>query len=327
VNNASNIDPEHWLLDDPNDLISINKWQKTVNLLAKLFDAPAGFLVQHTHAGYQITVASEQSSHPYRAGCLLEPDTNIFCRKTAKQKEQLYIANASIDPDWDTNPEVKNDRFVSYLGVPVFWPNGKVFGTFCVKDYKVTHYDQTYFDIINQLKDILESDLLLIEMYQQVKSLAITDPLTNIYNRRGFEILAEQRLHLAQRIESPIGLFYFDIDQFKHINDQFGHTIGDNVLKIVAEALTESIRNTDIVGRMGGDEFVALVSDNNIDESEKILSRFNQNLVNKQKNINIPTFSVSAGYTKVDLGMSIKDIIQIADEAMLTQKKISLITL
>ncbi|MEH6443269.1 MAG: sensor domain-containing diguanylate cyclase [Oceanospirillaceae bacterium] len=323
MEDTSNFDADNWLLDNPNDLISIDKWQQTVNLLAKLFDAPAGFLVQHTLDGYQVTIASEQSSNPYSAGTVIEPQTNIFCRKIIETRKPLYVANATVDSYWDTNPEVTNDGFVSYLGVPVFWPNGKPFGTFCVMDFKVTHYEQTYVDLIHQLKDILESDLSLIEMYQQVQKLAVTDALTSIHNRRGFEILAQQRLHLAKRIDNSLSLFYFDVDQFKRINDQYGHTVGDDVLKIVAEALQESTCKADVIGRMGGDEFVALVSAKNADESAKILNGFNQNIVNKQKNTSTPVFSVTAGFTAVDLALEIKDIIQIADEEMLINKKLS----
>ena len=320
MDQSSTFDTENWLLDNPDSLISIDKWQQTINLLAKLFDAPAGFLVQHTQAGFQITVSSDQASNPYPAGSLIEPDVNIFCRLIVERKEQLYVSNAPIDLYWDSNPEVTNDGFVSYLGVPVFWPDGKTFGTFCVMDYRVTHYDQTYLDLIHQLKDILESDLSLIEMYHQAQKLAITDTLTGINNRRGFEILAKQRLLLAKRINSPLGMFYFDVDRFKGINDQFGHAVGDEVLKIVGQALNQSIRSSDVVGRIGGDEFVALISIANEEEPNSILDRFNQYIANQQNASKIPAFSVSAGYTYVDLGLSLKDIVKIADKEMLTKK-------
>ena len=319
---TTELDTQSWLLDGSNDLISISKWQKTVNLLAKLFDAPAGFLVQHTQAGFQVTIASEQSSNPYLAGTFIEPDANIFCRAIVETRQPLYVRNALIDPYWDTNPEVHNDGFVSYLWVPVFWPDGHTFGTFCVMDFKTTDYDQVYVDLIHQLKDILESDLSLIEMYQQAQKLAITDTLTDINNRRGFDALAQQRLHLAKRIENPLGFFYFDVDQFKKINDQYGHAVGDDVLKIVAQSLQVSIRSADVIGRIGGDEFVALVSAKDTDESEKILARFNQSIEKKQIEAKLPPFSVCAGYTQIDINLSIKDIIKIADENMLAKKKL-----
>ena len=315
------LDTQNWLLDSADSLISLNKWQRTVDLLAKLFDAPAGFLVQHTQAGFQVTVSSDQSSNPYPSGTLIAPDVNIFCSKVVDRKEPLYVSDAPSDSYWDTNPEVHNDGFVSYLGVPVFWPNGETFGTFCVMDYRTTSYDQTYLDLIHQLKDILESDLSLIEMYHQAQKLAMTDTLTGIHNRRGFEILAEQRLMLAKRVNSPLGVLYFDVDCFKEINDQFGHSVGDEVLKIVGHALQETVRSSDVVGRIGGDEFVALFSVNNEEEPSTIQARFKQCLSEKQTASKLPEFSVSAGYSYVDLNLKINDVVQIADKAMLVKKQ------
>ena len=321
MDKAPHYDPNKWLLDNPNDLISIKKWQRTVDLLAKLFDAPAGFLVQYTPAGFQVTISSDQDSNPYPAGVVIEPEVNIFCRRIVETGKQLYVPNAPIDPCWDTNPEVHNDGFKSYLGVPVYWPNGQAFGTFCVMDYRETDYGETYFELIQQLKDILESDLSLLEMYQQVQELAVTDSLTDINNRRGFTILAKQRLHIAKRIESSLGLFYFDIDQFKFINDEFGHGVGDEVLKKVSLALQLSTRNADVIGRMGGDEFVALVSIKHDGDQDKILDRFKQSIAKLQTDDKQPRFSVSSGFTKLDLESGIEDLLDIADKAMLAKKK------
>jgi diguanylate cyclase (GGDEF)-like protein len=320
MDKSPGFDTENWLLDNSESLISINKWQRTVDLLAKLFDAPAGFLVQHTPAGFQVTVASDQSSNPYASGTIIEPDVNIFCRKIVEKKEPLYVSDAPSDPYWDTNPDVHNDGFVSYLGVPVFWPNGKTFGTFCVMDYRVTSYDQTYLDLIHQLKDILESDLSLIEMYHQAQKLAITDTLTGINNRRGFEILAEQRLILAKRVKGALGVFYFDIDLFKGINDRYGHAVGDEVLKVVGEALNETMRCSDVVGRVGGDEFVALISLEEGDELSSMIDQFHLRMADKRAVSKLPKFTVSAGYASVDLKMNIKDIVKIADKEMLINK-------
>ncbi|TQV89859.1 sensor domain-containing diguanylate cyclase [Aliikangiella coralliicola] len=320
-NHFNHYSPDKWLLDNPHDLISLKKWQRTVNLLAKLFDAPAGFLVQYTPDGFQVTIASEQEENPYSAGAIIEPDANIFCRRIVETEQSLYVRNAPVEPCWDTNPEVHNDGFVSYLGVPVFWPNSQPFGTFCVMDYRETDYDETYFELINQLKDILESDLHLLEMYEQVQKLATTDPLTEINNRRGFTALTKQRIRLARRMKTSLGLFYLDIDQFKVINDEHGHVTGDKVLKVVADALRNSIRNSDVIGRIGGDEFLALVTISNEGDEEKILQRFTQSLSQLQDTARLPGFTVSAGYAAVDIEMSIEDIIEIADRAMLAKKK------
>lgn len=316
----SEIDRERFLLDSPNDLISLDKWQQTVNLLAELFDAPAGFLVQCTQAGFQATISSQQESNPYPAGCLIKPDVNIFCRKIVESGEELYVSNAKSDPYWDTNPEVHNDGFNSYLGVPVFWPDGEPFGTFCVMDYEITDYSETYFKLIHQLKDILESDLTLIELYNQVQMMAMTDPLTEISNRRGFLSLAEQRIKLARRMEQTLALFFVDVDQFKTVNDNFGHSLGDRVLNNAAQSLKAQLGNSDICGRMGGDEFVAIQVIDKETDIYQAAKKLEKN-INTKRDKSLPEYSVTVGVTTVEAKESIESLLEKADQDMLKNKK------
>ncbi len=314
--------PKTFLLDNPNELISLNKWQKTVNLLAKVFHAPAGFLVQFTpDDGFQVTISSQQDSNPYAAGIVIEPEANIFCRRIVETGNPLYVPNAPIDPCWDTNPEVHNDGFTSYLGVPVFWPDGHPFGTFCVMDYKQTEYEDSYLELIEQLKDILESDLALIDLYGQMQQLAITDPLSGINNRRGFETLSQQRIALAKRNQAKLGLCYLDVDNFKLINDQYGHKTGDDMIKHIGTVLQNTVRQSDVIGRIGGDEFVALV----MLERESDLVAFKQRLevgfCCAKRAKHLPEYSVSIGSIEVDLHASFTDLLDKADQEMLKNKK------
>ncbi|MGS0827657.1 sensor domain-containing diguanylate cyclase [Shewanella sp. 0m-8] len=310
-----------FLLDNPNDLISLDKWQKTVNLLAKLFDAPAGFLVQYTKEGFQVTISSEQESNPYASGVVIEPEVNIFCRKIVETGQALYVNNAVLDPCWDSNPEVHNDGFRSYLGVPVFWPCGTTFGTFCVMDYKATDYQKTYIELIAQLKELLESDLALIGSYAQMQQLAITDSLCNINNRRGFNILAEQRIKLAKRTNSLLCLLYLDIDQFKAINDQHGHGVGDAVLQEVSRVLSDTVREADVIGRFGGDEFVALVAIENGVGLDKLKQRLIAAFEQCDYSEKLPRFTVSIGSCVVDESIDIEQLLDAADQDMLKRKQ------
>ena len=228
------INKDEWVLSSNNTAFSLHSWQQTVDLLAEIFDAPASFLVQHTADGYQATIASNQTTNPYPAGIIIPPDANIFCRKIVESGELLYVPNALKDSYWDTNTEVHEDGFISYLGVPVSWPDGSAFGTFCVMDYRETSYTETFVRLIHQLRDILEADLKLIHAYDKIKDMALTDELTTLYNRRGFLELTEQSILLARRSQHQLGLMYLDVDNFKQINDNFGHQLGDKVLTTVA---------------------------------------------------------------------------------------------
>jgi len=309
---------DEFLLNHPNELISLNKWQKTVNLLASMYHAPASFLVQYTPKGFQVTISSEQVSNPYPAGIVIEPDVNIFCRKIVESKMPLYVSNALVDPRWDTNPEVHNDGFRSYFGVPILWPDGEPFGTFCVMDYEVTDYQGPYLELIHQLKDILESDLQLVEAFSELQQLAVTDPLTKVNNRRGFYSIANQRINLAKKNGDRLVLFYIDIDRFKIINDRHGHNIGDKVLVSVAETLKDSIRSYDVVGRLGGDEFGVLLTIKEHSEIEAFENTVSQCRLSEELCVD---FSLTLGHVEIDPGRDFEDMLTDADKMMLSRKQ------
>ena len=107
---------------------------------------------------------------------------------------------------------------------------------------------------------------------RQMESIATSDPLTGVLNRRGFERDAARRL--TDSADDATGaLLFIDLNDFKQINDQYGHEIGDQLLTIASERLRRSLRSCDIIGRPGGDEFVALVPDVDSDVADKLALR------------------------------------------------------
>jgi diguanylate cyclase (GGDEF)-like protein len=90
-----------------------------------------------------------------------------------------------------------------------------------------------------------------------IRELSLRDELTGIYNRRGFYLLAEQAYLLAQRAGAPFFVLFVDLDYLKLINDALGHEVGSERLKQIAQILGKTFRETDVVGRLGGDEFIA----------------------------------------------------------------------
>jgi diguanylate cyclase (GGDEF)-like protein len=103
----------------------------------------------------------------------------------------------------------------------------------------------------------LERQRLLLEMHRR----ALVDELTGVLNRRGFEEQMAREMKLARRRGRPMALLFVDIDEFKSINDEFGHAEGDHALREVADLLTGSFRGSDLVARLGGDEFVVVALD------------------------------------------------------------------
>lgn len=112
---------------------------------------------------------------------------------------------------------------------------------------------------------------------RQMESIATSDPLTGVLNRRGFERDAAQRL--SRSADDATGaLLFIDLNEFKGINDRFGHEVGDQLLKIAAERLRKGLRSRDIIGRPGGDEFVALVPDVDADVADNLAKRLTRTL-------------------------------------------------
>lgn len=320
------VNPDQWLIEQPLELIPFAKWQRTVNLMANLFKAPAGFIVQHTHDGYQVTIASEQSENPYDAGSVIPPDSDIFCRKIVQTRQELYVRHASSLEEWKTNPEVTEDGFNSYLGVPIFWPDGKPFGTICVMDFAITDYDDPYVELIRQFRDIVQADLSLLNHFDQFRALAMTDELTGLYNRRGFQTVSEQRIQLAKRNDADLALVYMDMNGLKLVNDQLGHSAGDQALRLLADTLRQHFRISDVAARIGGDEFLLLAETESSDSSLKALTA-SCNQVDKTIRDNMSDYphihtGVSFGVLQMfDLNRPLEQWIQLADKEMYEHKK------
>ena len=287
------VDPDKWLLNANYSSLSLQKWQKTVDLMAEVYSAPAGFIVQYTKEGYQVVTANQSIRNPYSPGGTIPSDTNIFCRKVVTENQSLYVKQATQEPQWNDNPEVVNDGFNSYLGVPIVWPDGTPFGTICVMDFSVTHYKEPFIRLMREFGDIIERDLLMLQQYHHLQEISLRDDLTGIYNRRGFITLAPEKINLIKRYAGVFAVMFIDIDEFKRVNDEFGHAVGDSVLKQVADNIHRNLRDSDLAARFGGDEFVVIVFVDAAEEVNLIIQRLKSSL------------HVIESEHKVEIGLSI----------------------
>jgi diguanylate cyclase (GGDEF)-like protein len=161
-------------------------------------------------------------------------------------------------------------------------------------------------------------------MQAALQYLSLMDDLTGLYNRRGFLTLAEQQMKLAQRNSRPLMLAFADLDGLKQINDTYGHAAGDDAIVRVAEALRKCFRNSDIIGRMGGDEFTVLLVDA-VDETRQIIdNRLRTILEEMNTTLQLPyTLSMSVGTARFEPNetMSVEDLLDKADKALYAYKR------
>lgn len=117
--------------------------------------------------------------------------------------------------------------------------------------------------------------------YEISLSMALTDGLTGLYNRRYFEVHLQKMLQNTKLQKKSMGLIYMDIDHFKSVNDTHGHNVGDEVLKIFAQRIKDSLRSFDLVARLGGEEFIAILPDVTPDLAYSIAERLRRNIEEK----------------------------------------------
>lgn len=156
----------------------------------------------------------------------------------------------------------------------------------------------------------------------ELRDAALRDDLTGLLNRRGFMVLAWHQLKVATRTKRPMTMLFFDVDGMKQINDSLGHHHGDAALVKVANVLGTRFRDCDIVGRVGGDEFCALLVDDEGDLDR--LSRVRSALAELGAGDRLPhRLSVSMGIVQYDADhpSSVEELIERADEAMYRDKR------
>ncbi|WP_200762618.1 sensor domain-containing diguanylate cyclase [Nitrosophilus alvini] len=154
---------------------------------------------------------------------------------------------------------------------------------------------------------------------KKLELLSMCDSLTNIYNRYKFDIALEQETKRSKRYGLPLSLILFDIDDFKNINDEFGHIEGDKILKKIAKTVKQNIRDIDIFARIGGDEFAILVPNTSLKEIEKITDKLKKSIEN-MKTAKIKT-TCSFGIAEYKKGETKEDFFKRTDVALYRAKR------
>jgi diguanylate cyclase (GGDEF)-like protein len=158
---------------------------------------------------------------------------------------------------------------------------------------------------------------------RELCSLALSDDLTGLQNRRGFLALAGQQLKQAHRSGQQFLLFSCDLNNLKMINDSYGHQEGDQAIVRTSEALKSTFRNSDIIARFGGDEFCVLAFEASVQHEEPILERLKENLRKASAGESRYSLSLSVGLARYDprRPVSLQDLMAEADTAMYQHKK------
>ncbi len=200
-----------------------------------------------------------------------------------------------------------------------------VYGIFTSRRLHQSHR-QRYLLLTQEMKSRKELSDRTTELeitQEKLRLLAMTDPLTGTSNRRHFMRRASEELERTKRYGSPLSLMVLDIDNFKVINDTFGHESGDEVLRSIANHCLSYLRSIDQFARLGGDEFVALLVQADQDNAKEIAERLRASVEGMEIRISgeIIDTSVSIGLTTTtDDELSVKELVKRADDALYEAK-------
>lgn len=266
-----------------------------------------------------------------------------LCASAILSNGPYIISDARIDPRSLTNPLVAGEfglRF--YAAVPLKTHDNYNLGTLCCLDFKPRTPTKEQIEILETLAQVIMDQMELRLAARRVDALhknlqdlhetllvqAAHDSLTEIWNRGAIMELLDQALDRSRREKLPLSVMILDIDFFKRVNDTYGHQAGDDVLIAVVRRLQEVFRNSDFIGRIGGEEFLCVMYPCPMKEATRIAERCRQAVCtvpisigdDKQTALDV-TISGGIFSTDNDIDIAAKKIIKKADDALYSAKQ------
>jgi len=233
---------------------------------------------------------------------------------------------------------LKLPEFKAVAGVPLMDPNGKRFGTLCIAYPEARDFSESELNLLTSFGQLVSNDICmrsaaryavrdLVELEQEkcdLFELATIDPLTKALNRRAFMRFSERELNRFKRDNTRMSALMLDIDHFKQVNDVHGHAVGDRVLAKMVSVAASVLRQEDLIGRLGGEEFAIVLVDSDAEAAAKVADRIRQAI----KQVKFPGESGPFNVT-VSIGVSepffaepsINEVLERADAALYEAKR------
>jgi diguanylate cyclase (GGDEF)-like protein len=265
------------------------------------------------------------------------PNEQSFCPITLAAGQLTVFEDTRQDTAVHQHPlVVGGPQFRFYAGVPITDEGDNLCGTFCIFDRKPRQLSQADRATLRDLAALTEREIVSEQMKSVYHSLtaklgmarreSMMDPLTRLWNRRGASVLIRGALDAARQHGSSVGIAILDLDNFKRVNDSYGHQAGDEVLRKTALRLIQSIRDNDCACRVGGDEFLLLMKDTDSTSARQTAERVRRNVVEtpiptRQGEITLSTsvgFTVKSGKDEIE----VDELIDRADQALMQSKSL-----
>ena len=239
-----------------------------------------------------------------------------LCNYAIGQDTPLIIPDTQRDPRLADNAFVHGKPFIRFYAGAQLKISGATIGTLCAMDTQPREFDSEQIGMLTDLASIAVDELRL-------RNLSMQDCLTGTSSRRAFRSEGERLTMLAARHASPLACAVLDVDHFKSVNDRYGHAVGDMALSAVAEAAHGALRASDIIGRIGGEEFGILLPHTHLVQAMALLEKVRAAVAATRIETPAGTISVtcSLGGSEFGLGQCFDDMLRNADLAMYGAKQ------
>lgn len=255
----------------------------------------------------------------YCSAALAEEDVLIAADVREDSRTQAIAARMSSSP------------IVAYAGALLKAEDGAKLGTLCVTDTQPRHLTDAQVQLlrglarqVSALISLRRTKRELTAALEQMTRLATTDELTSLLNRRAFFERAQSLRKLVSRQDGAMSLVVVDIDHFKSVNDRYGHAAGDAVLAEVSRRLHDSLRDSDLIGRIGGEEFAIALPFTGLDRAMPLMEKLRQAVRRVPVKIGETTLKVSVSVGVAELGdgehSEVDDTLRRADQALYQAK-------
>lgn len=201
------------------------------------------------------------------------PGSKGFVAKAVQERMPLLILDLQNDPTFRYNGTIPEVRAIQSAIVAPLILDDQVLGVLSLNSSRRSAFDEEGLQLLVSFAATATAAIRNAQLHSEVKLLALSDTLTGIYNRRGFLELGRREIERTRRFRHPLSAIWIDIDYFKNINDTYGHSAGDQVLRAVAQRIKKNIRDVDILGRYGGDEFTILLPETDLFTASSVAER------------------------------------------------------
>jgi len=276
----------------------------------------ANAMVLEGQGRYLRVVVEYQKTPGYRwAGMRLPVKGNLAIETILEQRVPLAVSDVESNPFVETVREMLQQRGVVSLIILPLIARGQVIGMMNLESQTPRQFNQEEIWLAFSATAAAAQAMENASLYLQVTRLAVTDSVTDLYNRRGILDLGRREVERARRYQRPLSAIMLDIDHFKVVNDRFGHIAGDQALRMVADRCRQNVRATDLLSRYGGEEFVIILPETDLQTACEVAERLRLAIADVPLQMEDAEFQLTASFGVAEADENTPDLISLIDSA------------